>query len=159
MTSGAPSGGTAAPSTLPEAGLDLAASLMAYRDWMVSQALIRTSGNKSEAAKLLKVKRTTLNEILRTASPVQLVQRPASSKRAPSEPPPSQAEPDTGVHERARPAAPVLIKRSTVAAFAAQGLNVRQIATELGCNRYMVEKILRELKDPPLAKCREKREP
>lgn len=52
-------------STLPEEGIDLKAEMQRYQDWMVQQALIRSAGNKAKAAKLLKIERTTLVEMMR----------------------------------------------------------------------------------------------
>ncbi len=50
------------PGGLPEAGLDLNAALRAYEVSMIEQALEHTEGNRNQAAKLLKINRTTLVE-------------------------------------------------------------------------------------------------
>lgn len=57
-------------STLPEEGLDLRAELARYQDWMVEQALIRSGGNKAQAARLLGLNRTTLVEMLKSRSAI-----------------------------------------------------------------------------------------
>lgn len=163
----------AAPSTLPEAGLDLPSAVTAYRDWLVEQALIRTAGNVTEAAKLLRIKRTTLAAIQRTPTPVRFVPRRGEqpSEQVAEADPVAETEPDTRVRARVRrlvapapvPAEPqrepgVLgVSRFRVVELKARGMSVVQIARELGCNRYMVEKILRE--PAGLAKCGEKRQP
>jgi len=50
---------------LPENGTDLRAMLEAVEDRMISEALVRTHGNKNRAAELLGLNRTTLVEKLR----------------------------------------------------------------------------------------------
>jgi RNA polymerase sigma factor (sigma-70 family) len=54
-----------APSTLPESGIDLFREVARYRSWLVEQALLRTLGNRAQAAKLLGLNRTTLVEMLK----------------------------------------------------------------------------------------------
>ena len=57
-------------STLPEEGIDLRAELQRYQDWMVEQALIRSGGNKAQAARLLGLKRTALVMMLKARAPL-----------------------------------------------------------------------------------------
>ncbi len=144
----------ACPSTIPEAGLDLSRAVDAYREWLVEQALIRTNGNVSEAARLLNVKRTTLDRMRMRGTQVRLVPRLPSV--SPSAPP----EPVTGVHERARPETSgngvMRFSRTRAAELRGEGLSIVAIARELGCNRYMVEKLLSEPR--PLRKCGARRE-
>lgn len=167
----------ASPSTLPEAGLDLPSAVTAYRDWLVEQALIRTAGNVTEAAKLLRIKRTTLMAIQRTPTPVRFVPRRGEQPSEPVAEQATEAEPTTRVRARVRRgAAPIVapapaqptepgherdgvlgISPRAVAELKAKGLSNLAIAHELGCNRYMVEKILRQ--PMGLAKCGERREP
>ncbi len=138
----------ACPSTIPEAGLDLSRAVDAYREWLVEQALIRTNGNVSEAARLLNVKRTTLDRMRMLGSRVRLVPRlPAAT-----------TEPVTGVHERAGAGGDGIMRfsRSRAAELRGTGLSIVAIARELGCNRYMVEKLLSEPR--PMAKCGARRE-
>jgi RNA polymerase sigma factor (sigma-70 family) len=52
-------------SVLPEAGFDLIAELRRYQGFLIDQALLRTGGNKAQAAVLLGLNRTTLVEMLK----------------------------------------------------------------------------------------------
>jgi RNA polymerase sigma factor (sigma-70 family) len=245
-------------SVLPEAGFDLIAEMKRYQVFLIEQALLRTGGNKAQAAALLGLNRTTLVEMLkrlrdsqpeapqllpmalvplreqtrriimdthaacggnatRTAEALGIGRTtmfrylrrylrtaacegaaaleaaaepespdvveipperepdtlpgaepvpplPPSEPTPPSEPaseppeppdeqpigePPapqaaSQSEPPTGVHC-------VRIRRSDVARLRAKGWNDEQIAAELGCNRWLIEKALRT--PAPMAKC------
>lgn len=54
-----------ATSTLPEEGIDLRAEVARYEEFLVDQALVRTLGNKAQAAQLLGLNRTTLVEMLK----------------------------------------------------------------------------------------------
>ncbi len=54
-----------APPTLPEEGLDLQATLEAFENALIIQALRRTQNNKNRAAQLLQMNRTTLIEKIR----------------------------------------------------------------------------------------------
>jgi transcriptional regulator with PAS, ATPase and Fis domain len=58
-----PSSGPAA--ALPDAGLNLRAEIEEYERSLISQALDRTKGNKSKAAQLLGLNRTTLVEMVK----------------------------------------------------------------------------------------------
>lgn len=53
------------PRTVPESGMDLFAAAEKYRDSLVRQALERTNGNRNQAARLLRMNRTTLVEMIR----------------------------------------------------------------------------------------------
>jgi DNA-binding NtrC family response regulator len=50
---------------LPEAGVDLDGEVARFEHALIQRALDRTEGNKSQAADLLRVKRTTLIEKLK----------------------------------------------------------------------------------------------
>ena len=52
-------------SALPEAGIDLRATVEKYENTLIRQALERTGGNKNRAALLLGVNRTTLVEMIK----------------------------------------------------------------------------------------------
>jgi transcriptional regulator with GAF, ATPase, and Fis domain len=52
-------------SALPEEGVNLRDEMQRYQEWLVQQALIRTNGNRAQAARLLGLKRTTLVMMLR----------------------------------------------------------------------------------------------
>jgi DNA-binding NtrC family response regulator len=55
----------ASASPLPDAGIDLRASVEKYENNLIRQALERTGGNKNRAAQLLNVNRTTLVEMIK----------------------------------------------------------------------------------------------
>ncbi len=59
------------PIEIPEAGLDFEQIVAGIERGMIEQALRRTNGNKSAAADLLRLKRTTLGAKMRTLGPVQ----------------------------------------------------------------------------------------
>jgi sigma-54 specific flagellar transcriptional regulator A len=56
------------PSQLPEEGIDLRAAVEEYETNLVRQALARTGWNKTKAAQLLGMNRTTLVEMLKRKS-------------------------------------------------------------------------------------------
>lgn len=56
----------AGPITIPESGLDFEQIVAGIERGMIEQALRRTNGNKSAAAELLRLKRTTLGAKMRT---------------------------------------------------------------------------------------------
>lgn len=60
MTNGPPS-----PRRCPTRELNLYVELQRYRDWLVTQALVRTQGNRAGAARLLGIKRTTVAMMIR----------------------------------------------------------------------------------------------
>jgi hypothetical protein len=139
----------AIPSTLPDEGIDLAAELERYRDWMIEQALTRTLGNRQQAANLLGLNRTTL---------VEMLKRSGASARAES-PEMKQAEPEPSSPEAlalasvARVAARIPWDR--VAVLRAEGKSEGQISKILkgviGAHQRTIEKALRLPR--PLAKC------
>ncbi len=139
----------AIPSTLPDEGIDLAAELERYRDWMIEQALTRTLGNRQQAANLLGLNRTTL---------VEMLKRSGASARAES-PEMKQAEPEPSSPEAlalasvARVAARIPWDR--VAVLRAEGKSEGQISKILkgviGAHQWTIEKALRLPR--PLAKC------
>jgi DNA-binding NtrC family response regulator len=53
------------PRSLPDAGIDLRASVEQYENNLIRQALERTGGNKNRAAQLLNLNRTTLVEMIK----------------------------------------------------------------------------------------------
>lgn len=131
-------------STLPENGVDLRAELARYQDWMIDQALIRTLGNKAKAARLLGLKRTTLVEMLNARG--RILPAPAQ----PTEPEPDDDEPKTSPHATRMPTLPRIvggverISAAVIRRYAIEGLDEKQIARRLGCNPFLVEKVLRE---------------
>lgn len=164
---GGPSAGTEEPSeeeedrpvmsTLPEEGINLRVELVRYQDWMIEQALIRTQGNKSQAAKLLGLKRTTLVMMLTTKGRLL----PSAELEAAPGAIDGDGEPPTTVRRREETAVPrvgdvdvrnighiaqgvEMISAAAIRRYAADGLTRRQIANRLGCNPYIVDRVLRE---------------
>jgi sigma-54 specific flagellar transcriptional regulator A len=60
-----PAASGAGTRALPDAGIDLRASVERYENDLIRQALERTGGNKNRAAQLLNVNRTTLVEMIK----------------------------------------------------------------------------------------------
>ncbi len=132
----------AVPSVLPEEGLALDTELLRYRDWMIAQALLRTDGNRAQAAKLLGLNRTTLVEILkRTARGVQDEQ---VTERLPEKDPRLEA-------------LALRVPWDDVARLRSEGVADARIIKRLGleykldAHRFTVEKVLRLPR--PIAKC------
>ncbi len=98
----------------------------------------------------------------REESPAMVQPEPQPSLPEPRAVMPS--EPPSAVHVRTKPAvvstlpAFARISRKQVAELKAKGFGPRKIAAELCCHIYLVEKILRESDNPPLAKCGPRRE-
>lgn len=61
----APDAPAAVVSTLPEEGVNLRHEMRRYASWLIEQALIRTGGNRTRAARLLGLGRSTLVMMLR----------------------------------------------------------------------------------------------
>lgn len=128
------------PSVLPEEGVQLDAELLRYRDWMIGQALLRTSGSRAAAARLLGINRTTLVEILKRSERTE-------SKAALADQLP---EVDRRLVELA-----ARIPWDRVAQMRAEGAKdchiARRLAFSLDTHRYTIEKALRLPR--PIAKC------
>jgi len=54
---------------IPEEGMDLRGTLREVERWILSQALTITGGNRKKAARLLRLKRTTLVEKIKRLKP------------------------------------------------------------------------------------------
>jgi hypothetical protein len=138
------------PSTLPDEGIDLAAELERYRDWMIEQALTRTLGNRQQAANLLGLNRTTLVEMLKRSGASA---REASPPMAQSAEPEPDSEAALAAKSVARVAARIPWDR--VAVLRASGRSDREICRILkgviGAHQWTIEKAL--LLPRPLAKC------
>lgn len=131
--------------TLPEDGIDMGAELDRYRVWMLDQALIRADGNKSKAARLLRINRATLVEMLRRLQPAPVSAREES-------PPMKQTTEETGDgYQRINSKGLQVVPRVEIARLRGEGLSVTAIAAKLQCNRFLVERELR--RQQPLAKC------
>ncbi len=139
----------AIPSTLPDEGIDLAAELERYRDWMIEQALTRTLGNRQQAANLLGLNRTTLVEMLKRSNASARAESPEMKQ---AEPEPSSPE-ALALASVARVAARIPWDR--VAVMRAEGKSEGQISKILkgviGAHQWTIEKALRLPR--PLAKC------
>lgn len=131
------------PSVLPEEGVVLPAELSRYRDWLVQQALVRSNGNRSQAARLLGINRTTL---------VMLLGKPATRVRLPAKrsKPEAPASPDPRLDALA-----ARIPWDDVASWRVHGLSDARIAQKLAgrmmVNKWTIEKALSRPR--PLAKC------
>jgi hypothetical protein len=131
---------------LPEEGLDLRQQLLACYDQLFGQALLRTNGDRPEAARLLGSNLVWLARIQRILLQPDLQSSPTPASEAPTllDLPrlkgPSKVDPeelgrlDQGV---------VKITRSVIRRLAAEGDTPRQIANKLGVNTYFIEKVLR----------------
>lgn len=122
---------------LPPDGVDLRAELNALRAARVRQALEQSSGDLSQAARLLRMSRLDLMrlEALDGAEPAP---PPRGRRRQAAAPSP------LGVASVGRIAAGVeLISAAAIRRLAADGLDARKIAARVGCNHYLVERVLR----------------
>lgn len=132
----------AVPSVLPEEGVQLDAELLRYRDWMIAQALLRTDGNRAQAAKLLGLNRTTLVEILKRTH--KGVRDESVTERLP--------EKDSRLEALA-----LRVPWDDVARLRSEGVADARIIKRLGleykldAHRFTVEKVLRLPR--PIAKC------
>lgn len=131
-------GGMRVEHPLPPEGIDLRAELADHQRSRIEQALARTEGDRTQAAKLLRV------------SPLELTRlqwvTPAGQRGPQDVTYDDLPRLDRGVER---------ISAAVIRRFAAEGLTERQIAGRLGCNQYVVEKVLRmqaEQKDG-LRKC------
>jgi DNA-binding NtrC family response regulator len=65
-------GGALAPVELPQRGLDLGQAIQRFEGGLIEQALQRTHGNRTQAAALLRINRTTLVEKLKRREDTEL---------------------------------------------------------------------------------------
>jgi RNA polymerase sigma factor for flagellar operon FliA len=138
-------GGAPVIATLPEEGIDMGAELERYRVWMLDQALIIADGNKAKAARLLRINRTTLVEMLRRHQPAPVSAREES-------PPMKQTTEETGDgYQRINSKGLQVVPRVEIARLRGEGLSITAIAARLQCNRFLVERELR--RQQTLAKC------
>lgn len=116
-------------------GVDLRAELDALQSARVSQALEQTGGDLSRAAKLLRMSRLDL---------LRLEARLAAA-RAPGAAPPRFEPPLVDASAIPRIESGVeFVSAAAIRRLDAEGYTERQIAGHLGCNAYLVEKVLRE---------------
>jgi hypothetical protein len=115
---------------LPPEGVDLRAELVDLQSARVRQALEQSGGDLARAARLLRMSRLDL---------MRLEARIADGTGAPPAPDPI----DPG--NAARIAGGVeFISAAAIRRYAVEGLDERAIASRLGCNVFIVEKVLRE---------------
>jgi hypothetical protein len=144
-------GGTAG--VLPPDGVDLRAVLADQQCSLVEQALARSEGDLQAAAKLLRL------------SPLELT-RLHAGLRAPS--PDTRGRTGSRVNgSRVRAVSPVvedeipriergreIISAGAIRRLARDGFSEKQIASRLGCNYYVIEKVLRmQRESTELRKC------
>lgn len=122
---------------LPVDGVDLRSELLELQRARVSQALARAAGDLGVAAGLLRMKRLDL---------VRLESRLAAAMPSNGDAP-RRGEPELGVQPETvnRIAGGVeYVQAAVIRRLKAEGLDERKIATRLGCNPYLVERVLRE---------------
>lgn len=122
---------------LPPDGVDLRAELDALQSARVSQALERSGGDMARAAKLLRMTRLDLLRLEQRLSGRDEVGR----ARPRFEPPP--LGPTAALIPRIQDGVE-FVSAAAVRRLAEDGLTERQIASRVGCNAFIVEKILRE---------------
>lgn len=125
-------GGMAVVHPLPPEGVDLRAELVAHQRSRVDQALARAKGDTALAARLLRV--APLDLVRMQAGHVAV----ASAKQAP--------EKKAGIAFDDIPRIERGVEMISVAAIKrlrAEGRSPQQIANRLGCNHFVVEKVLR----------------
>ena len=160
---------------LPEEGIDLLLAIRQYQRSFVAQALHRAHGNRDAAAKLLRV--TPLDLARLEAGARVSVRPPGPIMKQPHETPDESVTPVSPVCVGALPSLPhrphpplqppqrrvpvedmprldqgiERISRAVIRRLDADGLTPRQIASRLGVNAYVIEKVLRA--EAELRKC------
>jgi DNA-binding CsgD family transcriptional regulator len=128
----------AGPVDLPAKGIDLRAELQALQRERVRQAMERAGGDAAKAARLL---RLPLLDFMRLAARAA----ESASKRG--------RRPDLDARIVPRVSGAVeFISRAAIVRYAAEGVDVREIARRLGCNRYLAEKAVREWREGEIVK-------
>lgn len=120
---------------LPPDGVDLRAELDALQSARVSQALAQAGGDLGAAARLLRMSRLDLMRLeARLSEPPR---SPGGRRRREPRPPETTAFPriERGVE---------FVSAAAIRRLSVDGLTERQIARKLGCNPFIVEKVLRE---------------
>lgn len=122
---------------LPEGGVDLKAELVALTRARVRQALEKTSGDLAGAARLLRMAR---GELVRLEARITDADSTLPAARAPG-------EPELDVHAVSRIVGGVeVISAAVIRRLAAEGLDEAEITRRVGCNPFIVERVLREQK-------------
>jgi hypothetical protein len=141
---------------LPGEGVDLRAEVAAHQRSRVEQAMTRAGGDLGEAAKLLRVTPLELARLVPGAAPAAASGSPAASTKpaAPSRPSRSSLGPRPSLTTTlTRAERDALIPRieggierisaAVIRRLAAEGMSEQRIASRLGCNPHVIEKVLR----------------
>lgn len=124
---------------LPPDGIDLRAELVALQSARIRQALDLAGGDYGRAARLLRMSRLDLarleTRLESEGAGVAHVTCGASNCAGPHLEPRDIPRIANGVE---------MISAKAIRTYAAEGLGERAIARRLGCNVYVVEKVLRE---------------
>jgi len=153
-------GGLSVEHPLPPNGVDLRAEVAAHQRSRVEQAMTRAGGDPGEAARLLRVSALELARL--QAGPVRSTSaeraaagtgrtgsRVNGSRQTGATPPPP---PDDKVGRIERGVE--VISSAAIRRLATDGFTERQIANRLGCNPFVVEKVLRmQAERSELRKC------
>jgi DNA-binding CsgD family transcriptional regulator len=117
---------------LPPNGIDLRAELDALRSARVSQAMAQSGGDVGRAARLLRMSR---RDLLLLEARLARGGPSASSEGAEPKLDASLPRIERGVE---------FVSAAVIRGLHADGLTQRRIAERLGCNPYLVEKVLRK---------------
>jgi hypothetical protein len=119
---------------LPPEGIDLRAELVALQSVRVRQALEQAGGDLARAARLLRMSRLDLMRLEARLADGSVI----GDRRSAPEPAidPSTVSRVAGGVE--------LISAAAIRRYAAEGFDEKTIAARLGCNVFIVEKVLRE---------------
>jgi hypothetical protein len=118
---------------LPPNGIDLRAELEALESARVSQAMAQSGGDVGRAARLLRMSR---RDLLLLEARLAAVKPPGAFGGRP------EAELDATNISRFEGGVEI-IQAAGIRRLAADGLTQRQITARLGCNPFLVEKVLR----------------
>lgn len=122
---------------LPEGGIDLRAELVTLQRARVRQALEKTSGDLAGAARLLRMTRT---ELVRLESRLT-----EGDPTLPATRPPGEPELDVRIASRIVGGIEV-VSAAVIRRLDAEGLDASEIVRRVGCNPFIVERVLREQK-------------
>jgi DNA-directed RNA polymerase specialized sigma24 family protein len=125
--------------SLPRDGIDLRAELEALKCARVRQALERTGGDLAAAARLLRMSRV---DLLRLEARIEANGAPEASagrRRKATESEPIDVARIAGGVE--------FVSARAIVRLARDGMPEKQIARRMGCNPYLVERVLRRQRE------------
>lgn len=123
---------------LPPKGIDLRAELQTLQRARVRQAMERAGGDAAKAARLL---RLPLIDFMRLSARTA----ESASRRG--------RRPELDVRVVPRIADGVeFISRAAIERYAAEGVDAKEIARRLGCNRHLPDKVIREWRQREIVK-------